>query len=107
MVGSAGDLPGIESSGQPSRSRVTGKGVGSETTVALLGDRDVDFLALLLGILKAGGIYLPLDAGYPDHGWPICLGESRAPVLLTTETYRQRVTPLIEGGGDRARRRFC
>ncbi|MDF0674714.1 MAG: amino acid adenylation domain-containing protein [Nitrospira sp.] len=73
------------------------KGVGPETAVALLGDRDLDFLTMLLGILKAGGIYLPLDAGHPDHRLAHMLGESRAPVLLTTEAYRQRVKPLTEG----------
>lgn len=78
-------------------------GVGPETAVALLGDRDLDFLTMLLGILKAGGIYLPLDAGHPDHRLAHMLGESRARVLLTMETYRQRVTSLTEGFGDSAR----
>lgn len=79
------------------------EGVGPETTVALLGDRDMDFLAMLLGILKAGGVYLPLDAEYPAHRLTHMLSESGAPVLLTTEAYRQRVTPLMEGFGDRAK----
>ncbi|MBS0151277.1 MAG: amino acid adenylation domain-containing protein [Nitrospira sp.] len=73
------------------------KGVKPETVVSLLGDRDPDFLAMLLGIFKAGGIYLPLDAEHPDHRLVHMLGESRARVLLTTETYRQRVKPLLEG----------
>ncbi|MBI5674181.1 MAG: amino acid adenylation domain-containing protein, partial [Nitrospirae bacterium] len=72
------------------------KGVESEAVVALLGDRDRDFLAMLLGIFKAGGIYLPLDAGHPDHRLARMLGDSRPRVLLTTETYRQRVKPLME-----------
>ncbi|MBX3328846.1 MAG: amino acid adenylation domain-containing protein [Nitrospira sp.] len=78
-------------------------GVGHETAVALLGDRDLDFLTMLLGILKAGGIYLPLDAGHPDHRLAHMLGESRARVLLTTESYRQRAKPLTEGFGDNAK----
>ncbi|MDF0668421.1 MAG: amino acid adenylation domain-containing protein [Nitrospira sp.] len=79
------------------------EGVKPETVVALLGDRNLDFLAMLLGILKAGGIYLPLDAGHPDHRLAHMLGESRAPVLLTTEAYRQRVKPLTEGVAENAR----
>lgn len=70
------------------------KGVQPETVVALLGDRDPDFLAMLLGIFKAGGMYLPLDAGHPDHRLTHMLGKSRARVLLTTETYRQRIRAL-------------
>ena len=79
------------------------EGVGPETVVALLGDRDEDFLAMLLGIFKAGAIYLPLDAGHPDHRLVHILGESRARVLLTTETHRQRVTQLTEGLAEQAR----
>ncbi len=78
-------------------------GVQPETVVALLGDRDLDFLSMLLGIFKAGGIYLPLDAGHPDHRLTHVLAESRAHVLLTTESHRQRVKPLMEGLAQNAR----
>ncbi|MGQ0554675.1 MAG: amino acid adenylation domain-containing protein [Nitrospiraceae bacterium] len=73
------------------------KGVEPEMVVAVLGDRDLDFLAMLLGIVKTGGIYLPLDTGHPDQRLSHMLAESRPRVLLTTETYRQRVMPLREG----------
>jgi len=73
------------------------KGVEPEMVVAVLGDRDLDFLAMLLGIVKTGGIYLPLDTGHPDQRLAHMLAESRPRVLLTTETYRQRVMPLREG----------
>lgn len=73
------------------------KGVGPEIVVAILGDRDLDFLAMLLGIVKTGGIYLPLDTGHPDQRLARMLTESRPRVLLTTETYRQRVMQLREG----------
>lgn len=79
------------------------KEVKPETVVSLLGDRDPDFLAMLLGIFKAGGIYLPLDAEHPDHRLAHMLGESRTRVLLTTETYRQRVKLLCEGLAENAR----
>jgi amino acid adenylation domain-containing protein len=82
---------------------LSSEGVKPETVVSLLGDRDSDFLAMLLGIFKAGGIYLPLDAEHPDHRLAYILGESRARVLLTTETYRQRVKPLLEGLDERAK----
>ncbi len=45
--------------------RLVEAGVASEDVVALLAERSVDFLVALLGILKAGGVYLPLD---PLHG---------------------------------------
>jgi amino acid adenylation domain-containing protein len=73
------------------------KGVGPEIVVAILGDRDLDFLAMLLGVVKTGSIYLPLETGHPDQRLAHMLAESRPRVLLTTETYRQRVMPLREG----------
>ncbi len=73
------------------------KGVEPEMVVAVLGDRDLDFLAMLLGIAKTGAIYLPLDTGHPDQRLAHMLAESQPRVLLTTETYRQRVMPLREG----------
>ncbi|CUS36977.1 putative Multi-domain non-ribosomal peptide synthetase [Candidatus Nitrospira nitrosa] len=73
------------------------KGVEPEMVVAVLGDRNLDFLAMLLGIVKTGGMYLPLDTGHPDHRLRHMLAESRPRVLLTTETSRQRVMPLQEG----------
>lgn len=79
------------------------KGVVPETVVALLGDRDLDFLAMLLGIFKAGGVYLPLDGGHPDHRLAHMLGESRTRVLVTTESYRPRVKPLMKGLAENAR----
>lgn len=76
------------------------EGVGPEKAVALLGARDLDFPAMLLGILKAGGIYLPLDPGHPAHRSAHMLGESRARVLLTTEAYRQHVKQLTKGDAE-------
>jgi amino acid adenylation domain-containing protein len=40
-------------------------GVGPDRVVALLAERGTDFLAAILGIFKAGGAYLPLDACHP------------------------------------------
>ncbi|CUS39187.1 Putative Multi-domain non-ribosomal peptide synthetase (fragment) [Candidatus Nitrospira nitrificans] len=77
------------------------KGVKPDTVVALLGDRDPDFLAMLLGILKAGGMYLPLDAGHPDHRLAHMLDESRARVLLTTEIHRAREATGGKAHGER------
>ncbi len=39
----------------------------------------------LLGILKAGGVYLPLDPAYPKERLAFMLETARAPVILTRE----------------------
>src|SRR5262249_54035016 len=43
------------------------KGVGPEKLVGVLMDRGVDLVVGLLGILKAGGPYVPIDPAYPEH----------------------------------------
>lgn len=40
-------------------------GVGSESIVALLMERGIDFISALIAVFKAGGAALPLDTRYP------------------------------------------
>ena len=44
---------------------LTSKGIGRGDRVGLCCERDVDTPALLLGILKSGAAYVPLDPDYP------------------------------------------
>ncbi|WP_286191325.1 non-ribosomal peptide synthetase [Comamonas sp. JC664] len=41
------------------------KGVGPEVRVGLCVERSLELVVSVLGILKAGGVYVPLDASYP------------------------------------------
>ncbi|HED66458.1 MAG TPA: non-ribosomal peptide synthetase [Planctomycetes bacterium] len=49
------------------------RGVGPDTLVGLVAERNIEMLVGVLGILKAGGAYVPLDPGYPAErlGWMI------------------------------------
>jgi amino acid adenylation domain-containing protein len=58
-------------------------GVGPETLVALCLERSLEMVVGLLGVLKAGGAYLPLDPTYPRERLTFMLDDSRAPVVLT------------------------
>ena len=42
-------------------------GVGPETTVGLCMERSLEMFVALLGIMKAGAVYVPLDPGYPAN----------------------------------------
>ncbi|MDF2974582.1 MAG: Non-ribosomal peptide synthetase [Microvirga sp.] len=71
-------------------------GVGPETIVAVLDERGVDLLILMLGVFKAGGAYLPLDPQHPAQRVAQVLRISRARILLTTETCAQRAAEAVQ-----------
>ncbi|MBW1600728.1 amino acid adenylation domain-containing protein [Streptomyces sp. JJ66] len=57
-------------------------GVGAESRVAVLADRTPEMLAALLGILKAGAAYVPLDPAYPADRIGYMLKDSSAAAVL-------------------------
>ena len=58
-------------------------GAGPETIVALCVERSFDMVIALIGILKAGAAYLPLDPDYPNERLHIMMAQARPRVLLT------------------------
>ncbi|CAJ4636676.1 syringomycin synthetase [Burkholderia pseudomallei] len=63
-------------------------GAGPERVVALALERSVDMMVGLLGILKSGSAYLPLDPAYPAERLAYIVDDAR-PALLLTEAARQ------------------
>jgi amino acid adenylation domain-containing protein len=60
-------------------------GVGPEVLVAICLERSLEMVIGLLGILKAGGAFVPLDPAYPKERLAFMLKDAQAPVLLTQE----------------------
>lgn len=58
------------------------KGVGRNTIVAICIRRSFDMVASILGVLKAGGAYLPLDTAYPSDRIKFMLSDSSALIML-------------------------
>ena len=67
-------------------------GVGLESRVGVLMDRSAEWIVALLGILKAGGVYVPLDGGYPAKRLHFMLEDADVRLLLTESTQPQIVT---------------
>ncbi|HEX8337891.1 MAG TPA: amino acid adenylation domain-containing protein, partial [Pyrinomonadaceae bacterium] len=72
------------------------QGAGAETLVAIYMERRVEMLVSVLGVLKAGAAYLPLDPAYPHERLGFMLEDSQAPVLLTNEGLLDRL-PHYDG----------
>jgi amino acid adenylation domain-containing protein len=64
-------------------------GVRPEVTVGLCVERSVEMIYALLGILKAGGTYLPLDAQYPLERLSFMLQDAGVSLLLTQQSRRE------------------
>ena len=60
-------------------------GVGPEVRVGLAVDRSREMMVGLLGTLKAGGAYLPLDPSYPPERLAFMLEDSGVRIVLTQE----------------------
>ena len=58
-------------------------GVQPDTFVAISVDRTAQMLIGLLGILKSGGAYLPLDPTFPAQRIQFMLADAQAPLLIT------------------------
>ncbi|MEU8433254.1 non-ribosomal peptide synthetase [Streptomyces sp. NPDC029216] len=70
------------------------RGIGSEDRVAYVLDRGVQVYAALLGILKAGAAYVPVDTRYPDARRDLMLTESRPSLLVTEPGWTARFASL-------------
>lgn len=63
-------------------------GVGPEVIVGICLERSLEIVVGLLGILKAGGSYVPLDPAYPQDRLAYMIEDSQLPVLLTQQALR-------------------
>ncbi|MFL1551428.1 non-ribosomal peptide synthetase [Pseudomonas sp. D47] len=72
-------------------------GVGLDQPVALLAERNLDLLGMIIGSFKAGAGYLPLDTGLPSQRLSRIIDLSRTPLLVCTEACREQAIELLEG----------
>ncbi|OKK04806.1 non-ribosomal peptide synthetase [Streptomyces sp. CB03234] len=73
------------------------RGVRPEQHVAVAVPRSADWLAVTLGVLKAGAAYLPVDPGYPAERIAYILDDARPALVLTTGDVRDQLGALPAG----------
>ncbi|MGZ8172154.1 MULTISPECIES: amino acid adenylation domain-containing protein [Methylobacter] len=71
-----------------------GLGIRPDDRVAICVERGLDMVVGLLGILKSGAAYIPLDPSYPDERLAYMLSDSEPAVLLTQSTLQKSLTSL-------------
>ncbi len=72
-------------------------GVGPGSLVALSLHRGIDLLPVLLGIIKSGAAYLPIDPTYPAERKGYMLADSGASLVLADEGSRAECERAVSG----------
>ncbi len=63
--------------------RLIDAGVEPGTLIGFCGERSANMVAALLGILKSGGAYVPIDPALPQQRIAMMVGDAKAPVIVT------------------------
>ncbi|MDQ1024653.1 amino acid adenylation domain-containing protein [Streptomyces umbrinus] len=67
-----------------------GQGAGAGSLVAVCLERGPDMIIALLGILKAGAAYVPMDPDYPEQRLEFMLRDTHASLMVTQAALVQR-----------------
>ncbi|WP_170223784.1 non-ribosomal peptide synthetase, partial [Nonomuraea turkmeniaca] len=73
-----------------------GLGVGAESVVGVVMEREVELLIAILGVWKAGAAYLPIDPGNPAERVALVLDDAAVAAVLTSSGARALVTAATE-----------
>ncbi|MGW0810976.1 non-ribosomal peptide synthetase [Nonomuraea sp. NPDC002799] len=66
------------------------RGLAAEDVVAVIGERDLDWMASVIGVFKAGGVYLPVEPHFPAE---------RVATMLERSSCRHVLAPGPVAGG--------
>lgn len=66
------------------------RAIGPECVVSIVLPRTVELVVAILGVLKAGAAFSPLEPAWPDERLRYLLSESRAACVITAEGMQER-----------------
>jgi amino acid adenylation domain-containing protein len=73
------------------------RGAGPEDVVAIALERGADLMVALLGVLRSGAAYLPLDTELPDARLAAMVADAHASIVVTASALAQRLPDLGDG----------
>ncbi|MCX6231999.1 MAG: amino acid adenylation domain-containing protein [Bacteroidetes bacterium] len=74
---------------------LTESGVGAEQKVAIMLNRSAFVYIAMLGVLKAGGAYIPLDPEIPGERVDFIMEDSAALLLISSDTILNRINDKL------------
>jgi non-ribosomal peptide synthetase component F len=86
--------------------KLRGLGVGRETRVGLCVERTAELIVGMMGIVKAGGTYVPLEVEHPEERLEQVMGDAGVELVVAGEGQRGglwervKVVRVGEGGGE-------
>ncbi|XXX82517.1 amino acid adenylation domain-containing protein [Sorangium sp. So ce134] len=66
-------------------------GAGPDVPIGVCLERSLEMIVALLGVLKSGAAYVPLDPSYPEERLALMLEDASVPVILTEERFASRL----------------
>uniref|UniRef100_UPI00286BF686 non-ribosomal peptide synthetase n=1 Tax=Chamaesiphon sp. OTE_20_metabat_361 TaxID=2964689 RepID=UPI00286BF686 len=68
------------------------RGIQPDVLVGIYTDRSIESAIAILGVLQAGGAYIPLDPAYPQARLETILAETNLPLILTQQHLAANLT---------------
>ncbi|MFI6512057.1 amino acid adenylation domain-containing protein [Streptosporangium sp. NPDC050855] len=81
--------------------RLRALGIRDEAPVAVMLERDPELVVALLGVLKAGGAFVPVDPAYPAERIRHMLDDSGARAVVLRQVLRARLPEDLRDGAGR------
>lgn len=72
------------------------KGIKSEALIGIMVDRSLDMIIGIMGVLKSGAAYIPIDPEYPKDRIEYMLEDSGARIVLTNKNLGDKLGVNIE-----------
>ncbi|MFN7138566.1 MAG: non-ribosomal peptide synthetase, partial [Limisphaerales bacterium] len=66
-------------------------GIGPDRIVGVCMERSIELTIAILGIIKAGAAYVPLDPNYPKDRLEFIINDTAAPIILTEQNLKTRL----------------